>query len=249
MKTIGIIPARYGSTRFPGKPLAFIHGKSMIRRVYEQAVKARMLSAVLVATDDDRIFDHVTDFGGNVVMTSPVHPSGTDRCAEALRLCGNDYNFVVNIQGDEPYIHPDQIDLLVNCLQNKKADIATLVKVITDPAELVNPNIPKVIRSKDEQALYFSRAPIPYCKEENIMQFIREGRFYRHIGIYGYNAKVLPTLAALPQGNLELCESLEQLRWLENGFAIHTAVSIHENIAVDTPSDINTIESRFPVSG
>ena len=248
MKTLGIIPARYGSTRFPGKPLAIIHGKSMIRRVYERAVKAKLLSAVLVATDDERIFDHVSGFGGNVVMTSPQHPSGTDRCAEALKLTGNDFNYVVNIQGDEPYIHPDQIDLLVECMASQNSDIATLVKVITDKSDLINPNIPKVVRTQQGRALYFSRRPIPYCKDEISDEYLRKGIFLKHIGIYGYRAIVLPQLAALPQGKMELCESLEQLRWLEHGFVIDTAVSIHENIAVDSPSDIDVIESRFSVS-
>ena len=247
MKTIGIIPARYGSTRFPGKPLALIHGKSMIRRVYERVVNAKQLDDVLVATDDNRIFQHVLEFGGKAVITSDRHPSGTDRCAEALKLSGKEYDFVVNIQGDEPYIYPDQIDLLVDCLKNSKADIATLVKVITEMRDLTNPNIPKVVRTQQGRALYFSRHTIPYCKEENVDQNFLNGNFLKHIGIYGYRAAVLPELAALPQGKLELCESLEQLRWLEQGFIIQTAVSHHENIAVDSPSDIAAVESRFSV--
>ncbi len=248
MKTIGIIPARYGSTRFPGKPLTLIHGKSMIRRVYDQANKARLLSEVIVATDDDRILKHVKDFGGKAIMTSPNHISGTDRCAEVLERSGQPFDFAVNIQGDEPYIHPDQIDLVIDCLRKTNADIATLVKIATNRANLINPNLPKVVRNKAGRALYFSRQPIPSCADEFLDQYIREGLFNMHIGIYGYRAEVLPILAALPQGDLEKCESLEQLRWLENGFSIYTALSTHENIAVDVPSDISVIESRFSVS-
>src|SRR4030095_2403794 len=203
MKTLGIIPARFGSTRFPGKPLALIHGKSMIQRVFERASKASLLAEVVVATDDDRIYNHVVEFGGKAVMTSPDHPSGTDRCAEVLKLNGKPFDFVVNIQGDEPYIHPQQIDLLINCLANSNASIGTLVKKIVDPKELLNRNIPKVVFNSEGIALYFSRQAIPYCKEENLTDFLKRGFFYKHIGIYGYRASILPKLEALPTGKLE----------------------------------------------
>jgi len=248
MKVIGIIPARFASTRFPGKPLTLIHGKTMIQRVYNRASQATKLSKVVVATDDQRIYDHVKDFGGEVVMTSTSHPSGTDRCAEALKRCDEHYDLVINIQGDEPYIHPQQIDLLVDCFNNKDASIGTLVKQITDADELQNRNIPKVVRDVSGWALYFSRQPIPYSKAEETISFINKGLYFKHIGIYGYRAEILPVLASLPPGNLEICESLEQLRWIESGYKIMTAVSGHENIAVDTPSDVVLIEQRFKIS-
>ena len=245
MKTLGIIPARFGSTRFPGKPLALIHGKTMIERVYRRASQSTLLSDVVVATDDSRIFDHVSSFGGKVAMTSPSHPSGTDRCAEVLQSQNEPFDLVINIQGDEPYIHPGQIDLLINCLLRSDADIATLVKKIVDPAELDNLNIPKVVRQNSGYALYFSRRTIPFCKEQDRLNFLEKGLFFKHIGIYGYRSQILPALAKLPAGNLESCESLEQLRWLENGYRIMTAVSDHDNIAVDTPDDIKVIEQKF----
>lgn len=248
MKTLGIIPARFGSTRFPGKPLAQIHGKSMIERVYRRAKMARLLSDVIVATDDQRIFDHVSSFGGKVVMTSDQHPSGTDRCAEVLAKFPDNYELVVNIQGDEPYIHPDQIDLLVTCFKGPDVSLATLVKKITEYIDLENVNIPKVVRQSSGKALYFSRRTIPFCKDADKLSWLEKGFFFKHIGIYGYRAEVLPILAKLPPTNLELCESLEQLRWLENGFQIMTAVTDHDNVAVDTPADIAIIENRYVVN-
>lgn len=248
MKVLGIIPARFGSTRFPGKPLALIHGISMIERVYARACKANSLSEVIVATDDNRIYDHVKAFGGKVLMTSDSHPSGTDRCAEVVRMHSNKFDFVVNVQGDEPYIHPGQIDLLVSCFKNESTPIATLIKKIEDTAELHNVNIPKVVIASNGNALYFSRSMVPYTKPETIAADFSKLTFYKHIGIYGYSARILPELAALPKSSLETAESLEQLRWLENGYSIATAVSEHENMAVDTPGDIALIESRFGVS-
>ncbi|MBL0342153.1 MAG: 3-deoxy-manno-octulosonate cytidylyltransferase [Bacteroidetes bacterium] len=245
MKTLGIIPARYASTRFPGKPLAVINGKSMIERVYEQALKAELLYDVIVATDDDRIFDHVKTFGGKVTMTASNHLSGTDRCAEVLNKSSEHYELVINIQGDEPYIHPGQIDLLINCFKHADAQIATLVRQITDAADLDNVNLPKVVRQLSGYALYFSRSPIPYCNEKERAAWVNKGAFFKHIGIYGFRSSILPLLAKLPPANLEMAESLEQLRWLENGFRIITAVSDHENLAVDTPGDIVLLEQRF----
>lgn len=248
MKVLGIIPARYASTRFPGKPLAIINGQSMISRVYHQALKAELISDVVVATDDKRIFDHVKSFGGEVVMTSTDHPSGTDRCAEVLEQSAKKYDLVINIQGDEPYIHPGQIDLLIRSFAGSNAEIATLVKVIIDLVELDNVNIPKVVRQNSGSALYFSRRTIPFCKDEDRAEWIRKGFFYKHIGIYGYLADVLPDLAKLPPGNLEKCESLEQLRWLEHGYRIMTTITHHDNLAVDTPEDVLLLEQKFGLS-
>lgn len=244
MKVIGIIPARFGSTRFPGKPLTLIHGKTMIERVYRRAEQASSLSRIIVATDDKRIFDHVTGFGGEVIMTDEKHPSGTDRCAEVISQVP-DAELVVNIQGDEPYIHPGQIDLLVNCLADSGASIATLVKKVTDIADLENVNIPKVVVAQNGNALYFSRSLVPYTKPENRQQAVSNGLYYKHIGIYGYRAIDLPRLAALPKGKMEVLESLEQLRWLEHGFSIRVAVTEHDNVAIDVPGDVGVVESRF----
>jgi 3-deoxy-manno-octulosonate cytidylyltransferase (CMP-KDO synthetase) len=245
MKAAGIIPARFASTRFPGKPLALIHGKSMIERVYSRALKASSLSEVLVATDDQRIFDHVRDFGGKVMMTRADHPSGTDRCAEVAAALGTDFEVFVNVQGDEPYIHPGQIDLLVSCFKKPEIQIATLVKQLTESADLDNVNIPKVVRDVNGRALYFSRSPVPFSKPGNRDQFIRQNCFFRHIGIYGFRSQTLTEVAQLAHGMLEQCESLEQLRWLEAGYEIQTAISDHENYAVDVPGDIAFIENLF----
>lgn len=246
MKAAGIIPARYASTRFPGKPLARIHGISMIERVYRRASSARSLAEVVVATDDQRIFDHVAGFGGNVLMTSEDHPSGTDRCAEAARKLGSGFDVIVNVQGDEPFIHPGQIDLLVSCFSSSATRIATLVKTVTDAADLTNVNLPKVVCDREGKALYFSRSPIPYAKPADLPLLLKEQCFFKHIGIYGFRSDVIQTVAQLKTGLLERCESLEQLRWLEAGYAIHTAVSDHENFAVDVPEDVKKIEALFP---
>lgn len=246
MKILGVIPARYNSTRFPGKPLALINGKSMIYRVYTQSKQALLLSDVVVATDDQRIMDHVLEFGGKVLMTNPSHPSGTDRCAEILSNYPDTYDAVINIQGDEPYIHPEQINLVAGSFQNPDIQISTLVKVITDSSELENTNIPKVVLAADGRALYFSRRAIPFCKEDEKSEWIRKGLFYKHIGIYGYRSDILAEVALLQKSNLEMAESLEQLRWLENNFTIYAAVSEHDNHAVDTPEDVISIEKLFP---
>ncbi|MBK9423949.1 MAG: 3-deoxy-manno-octulosonate cytidylyltransferase [Bacteroidetes bacterium] len=248
MKVLGIIPARFGSTRFPGKPLAKIHGVTMIERVYRRAKLANSLNDVIVATDDQRIYDHVVSFGGKVMMTSDQHPSGTDRCAEVIAKINVAYDVVINIQGDEPYIHPQQIDLLVDCFKSGSAPLATLVKQITQVAELDQVNLPKVVIDNSGKALYFSRSVVPFTKPEDRSRAVEQGLYYKHIGIYGYRASLLPELAALPKSKLEIMESLEQLRWLENGYSIITAISDHENIAVDAPEDIVLIESRFTVS-
>ncbi|MCR6639282.1 MAG: 3-deoxy-manno-octulosonate cytidylyltransferase [Sporocytophaga sp.] len=241
MNILGIIPARYASTRFPAKPLVEIGGKSMIRRVYEQAGKARLLSNVVVATDNNEIFNHVKTFGGNVVMTKEEHPSGTDRCFEALEKTSGDFDFVINIQGDEPFIHPEQIDLLASAL-NKETELATLVKKIEDQETLFNPNTPKVIFNKNKEAIYFSRQTIPYIRGAEPEQWLSKAEFYKHIGIYAYRADILKAITSLETGSLEKSESLEQLRWLENGFNIKVEITTYESVGIDVPSDLEKIK-------
>ncbi|MGV3641741.1 MAG: 3-deoxy-manno-octulosonate cytidylyltransferase [Adhaeribacter sp.] len=237
MNSIGIIPARYASTRFPGKPLVDIGGKTMIQRVYEQARKSR-LQQVLVATDDVRIAEAVRAFGGEAVMTGEQHQSGTDRCFEAYTRHNVPFDCIVNIQGDEPFIHPEQINLVLTCFENPATQLATLIKQITDPAELQNPNTPKVITDSRQQALYFSRHPIPYLRGAEPGSWLNHHTYYKHIGIYGYRADILEQITQLPPSPLELAESLEQLRWLENGFRIMTALTIQENLGIDSPADL-----------
>lgn len=243
MKILGVIPARYASSRFPGKPLALISGISMVERVYRQALKAASLSTVVVATDDERIAGTVRAFGGICVMTQPDHPSGTDRCAEALQRMEGSYEAVINIQGDEPFIHPSAINLLADALQEERVEIATLVKPVADHHELENPNTPKVVIASNGDALYFSRQPIPFYKGVNFPEWQQQHTYFKHIGIYGYRADVLPLLTCLPQGLLEKAESLEQLRWLEHGFRIRTRVTDAETVAVDTPDDLQAAEA------
>jgi 3-deoxy-manno-octulosonate cytidylyltransferase (CMP-KDO synthetase) len=237
MKTLGIIPARYASTRFPGKPLIDIHGKTMIQRVYEQAAQAQLLQKIVVATDDSRIFDTVKIFGGEVMMTSDAHPSGTDRCAEVLKQYP-DFDAVVNIQGDEPFIQPAQIDKTISVLlKNKQIGIATLAKKIVDAAFLHNPNVVKVVFDTKLRALYFSRHAIPFVRGVHEKDWLEQQYFYKHIGLYAFRAKTLLKIAALPPSFLEKSESLEQLRWLENGFKIGVALTDLETIGIDTPED------------
>ncbi|HNW69767.1 MAG TPA: 3-deoxy-manno-octulosonate cytidylyltransferase [Bacteroidales bacterium] len=241
MQTIGIIPARFSSTRFPGKPLVQINGKSMIRRVYEQAAKSTALSAVFVATDDQRIFDHVTDFGGKVIMTAGTHRTGTERCNEVVRKLEAENTFfdvAINIQGDEPYIQPAQIDLLAGCFSDPTIEIATLIKKINLSEEINSPNTIKVVISKNQQALYFSRSPIPYIRDKKNEQAL----YYKHIGIYAYRTVTLKAITSLNPSPLELAESLEQLRWLENGYKIFTRETQHESFSVDAPEDLLKFE-------
>ena len=241
MKIVGIIPARYASTRFPGKPLALIKGKPMIQRVYEQALKSK-LDAVVIATDDVRIADAVMDFGGQYVMTSPNHRSGTDRCCEALDLLKTKYDAAVNIQGDEPFIDPKQIDLLVDLIVRDDTPLASLAKRIDDADELFSPNAVKVVVNQEGNAMYFSRNPIPFMRNVDRDEWLAKGRFYKHIGIYAYKADVLHQVARMEPSALEQAESLEQLRWLENGLAIRMALSDVENISIDTPDDLHRAE-------
>ncbi len=240
MKILGIIPARYASTRFPGKPLADICGKSMIQRVFEQAAKAETLTKVVVATDDERIFQHVLSFGGAAILTSDQHESGTDRCAEVAKQFP-EFEGIINIQGDEPLIDPSQIDLLGATLSQNDVQLATLIKQIKTEDELFNPNTPKVILNKNEQAIYFSRQPLPYLRGIAESEWLQNHTFYKHIGIYGYRAQTLATITQLPVSSLEKAESLEQLRWIENGMAIQTAITDAESLAVDTPEDLQKI--------
>jgi len=238
MKALGIIPARFASTRFPGKPLVDIGGMSMVERVYAQA-NAAQLTHVVVATDDARIVHHVQAFGGQAVLTSDRHQSGTDRCYEALQVLQQEYEVVVNIQGDEPFIQPEQIDKVLSCFQRPDAQIATLIKPVKDQQELFNANSPKVVIGAEGQALYFSRHPIPYLRGVEQGKWLESHTFYKHIGIYGYQTEVLAQLTQLTPSALEKAESLEQLRWLEHGLRITTAVTAVETIGIDTPEDLD----------
>ncbi|OAQ39708.1 3-deoxy-manno-octulosonate cytidylyltransferase [Pedobacter psychrophilus] len=237
MKILGIIPARYDSTRFPGKPLIDLAGKSMVQRVYEQAKKASSLADVVVATDDERIYNAVKAFKGNVIMTSPNHRSGTDRCAEVCKkMIG--FDAIINIQGDEPLIDPKQINLLANCFNDISTELATLVKKIESNKELFNQNTPKVIINKNSEAIYFSRQVIPFIKNVAAEEFLNTHVFYKHIGIYGYRTTTLGIVSKLKLGNLELSEQLEQLRWIENGYKIKVAITKNESLAIDVPEDV-----------
>lgn len=240
MKVVGIIPARYNSTRFPGKPLAMIKGKTMIRRVCEQGWKSK-LDAVVVATDDVRIADEVMGFGGQYVLTDPNHRSGTDRCREALDLLENQYDAVVNIQGDEPFIDPMQINQVIELISRDDVRLASLAKRIEDEDELFSPNTVKVVMDNEDNALYFSRHPIPFMRNLDREEWLRQGVFFKHIGIYAYKSETLRQIAAMPPATLENAESLEQLRWLGNGLRIRIGVSHTENISVDTPSDLERV--------
>lgn len=247
MVILGIIPARYASTRFPGKPLADIAGKPMVQRVFEQASKA--LEHVVVATDDQRIYDAVQAFGGKVVMTSDRHPSGTDRCAEAVLKFEQDYHqtvdVVINIQGDEPFIAEKQINLLANLLNDSRVQIATLVKPVDDEQTLFNPNKPKVVVDKNGRALLFSRQTIPHIRGSEPQEWLHKHPFLQHIGMYGYRKDILLEITRLTKSSLESAESLEQLRWLENGYQIQTAVTTDEGLSVDTPEDLEQILKLF----
>lgn len=240
MNILGIIPARYASTRFPGKPLVDISGKTMIQRVYEQAKKCSNFADVVVATDDDRIFDHVLGFDGKAVMTSAEHQSGTDRCAEVASK-HPEYDIIINIQGDEPYIDPEQITKLAACFNDPGTQIATLVKKIHTVEELHNANSPKVLINKLSEAIYFSRSPLPHIRGQEPQNWLNYYTYFKHIGIYGYRADILQQITKLPVSSLEKAESLEQLRWIENGYKIKVAETELETVAVDTPEDLNKL--------
>lgn len=243
MKVLAIIPARYASTRFPAKPLALLGGKPIVQWVYEAV--AKVVERVVVATDDERIHDTVVSFGGEVMMTSPNHKSGTDRCAEAYEKLGCKADIIINVQGDEPFIEPAQIESLIKCFDNENIDIATLVKPFSaeDNIEaLENPNSPKVVLNGANEAIYFSRSVIPYLREMERSEWLKHHAFYKHIGIYAFRADVLGEVARLQQTPLEKAEKLEQLRWLENGYKIGVGVTDIETIGIDTPEDLQKAE-------
>lgn len=237
MKVIGIIPARYGSVRFPSKPLSMIKGKTMIQRVWEQAWKSK-LDAVVVATDDMRIADEVLKFGGQYVMTDPNLRSGTDRCREALYMLEDQYDAVINIQGDEPFIDPEQINQIIELISRDDTALASLAKRIEDEEELFNPNVVKVVMDKLGNALYFSRNPIPFMHHLDHEKWMQQGEFYKHIGLYAYKTETLCLIAKMASTPLETAESLEQLRWLENGLSIRMGITQLESISVDTQQDL-----------
>lgn len=239
MKFIAIIPARYASTRFPGKPLADMGGKPMIQRVYEQVKRA--VHDVWVATDDSRIFETVQSFGGKAVMTSTEHRSGTDRIQEAYSKIGEDFDVVINVQGDEPFIQPEQIESLKECFDSKDVELATLVKPFKKEDGfdvLFNPNSPKVVINKKNEAIYFSRSIVPYIRDAHHTEWLDKHIFYKHIGMYAYRVDVLKEITQLPQSSLEKAESLEQLRWIENGYRIRVGYTDVETIGIDTPEDM-----------
>ena len=243
---LGIIPARYASTRFPGKPLALLGGKPMIQRVYEQV--SLVMENIAVATDDQRIADAVRAFGGVAVMTSASHRSGTDRCREAYANLGSQAGVVINIQGDEPFIDPSQIRTLAACFDNAETDIATLARKF-DKARgfeaLFDANLVKVTFDNTGRALYFSRSIIPYVRGVKYTEWLDTADFFTHVGIYAYRAYVLEGIAQLPQSSLELAESLEQLRWLQNGYNIRVAVTDCPTIGIATPDDLAEAE-KYP---
>lgn len=243
LKVVGIIPARYASTRFPGKPLVIIGGKPMIQRVYERV--SEVLDTVIVATDDERIAAAVENFGGKVILTRPDHPSGTDRCYEAYTRLNEDFDIVINIQGDEPFIHPSQLEALIDCFESERVEIATLVRRIT-PEEgtefLKSPNHPKVVMNARGEALLFSRSVIPFLRGVPEDDYLQQGDFYAHIGIYAFRAPVLREIVSLKPSRLEKAESLEQLRWLENGYTIRCGITTHRSIGIDTPEDLEKLK-------
>jgi 3-deoxy-manno-octulosonate cytidylyltransferase (CMP-KDO synthetase) len=237
---VGIIPARYASKRFPGKPLVLIGDKTVIQRVYEQVNNS--VDTLFIATDDNRIYDEVLKFGGKAIMTSADHKSGTDRCAEAVEMImeqsGKKIDIVINIQGDEPFIKPEQIDLLKSCFTDRNVGIATLVRKINPGEDIFNPNQPKVILDSEGNAIYFSRSAIPFFRDSEPAEWSYRHVYYKHIGIYAYRTDILKRITRLPVSPLEMAESLEQNRWIENGFKIKTAITKWESICIDTPDDL-----------
>lgn len=238
MKILGVIPARYASSRFPGKPLADLLGKSMVERVYLQCKKSKFLTHIVVATEHQQIYDHVIAFGGNVCITSDQHPSGTDRCCEAMTLQKENFDFVINIQGDEPFIDPKQIDLLCSSLDTN-TELATLIQKIITHEQLVSPNEAKVVLNARNEAMYFSRSPIPFVQKQPQETWLDHAIFYRHVGLYAYRQDILRAITKLPVSPLERAESLEQLRWIENGYRIKTVeTDAEEGMCIDTPEDL-----------
>lgn len=247
MKFIAIIPARYASTRFPGKPLAMLGGKSVIQRVYEQVSK--VLEDVYVATDDQRIFEAVEAFGGRAVMTSTNHKSGTDRIQEAITKIGGEWDVVVNVQGDEPFIQASQIETVCRCFDDSETQIATLGKPFNDMDSVNNPNSPKIVIDNRQYAMYFSRSVIPFVRGKEKETWLQHYPFLKHVGLYAYRTNVLSEITKLPQSSLELAESLEQLRWLQNGYRIKVGITDVETVGIDTPEDLARAESFLKEKG
>lgn len=240
MKFIGIIPARYASTRFPGKPLALLGGKPVIQHVYEKV--AAVLEAAYVATDDERIYDAVKSFGGQVVMTRTDHKSGTDRIEEAIEKIGGEWDVVVNVQGDEPFVAKSQLDTICHCFDDSTTQIATLGKPFESMEAVQNPNSPKIVVDNMGFAMYFSRSVIPYVRGKEESSWLTHYPFLKHLGIYAYRKDVLRQVTQLPQSSLEIAESLEQLRWLQNGFKIKVGTTDVETVGIDTPQDLERAE-------
>ena len=240
MKFIGIIPARYASTRFPGKPLAILGGKTVIQRVYEQA--SSVLEEAYVATDDERILQVVEQFGGRAVMTRADHKSGTDRIEEAAEKIGTDADVIINVQGDEPFIQPSQIETMMRLFDNPTTQIGTLGKRFDSIEATLNPNSPKIVTDLQGFALYFSRSIIPFVRGKEQTEWLKSYPFLKHLGLYAYRREVLHEVTQLPQSHLELAESLEQLRWLENGYRIRVGLTDVETVGIDTPEDLARAE-------
>ncbi len=241
----GIIPARYASTRYPGKPLIDIQGKSMIQRVYEQAAQSKLLHKLVVATDDERILRHVQSFGGEAVMTSPDHANGTDRCLEALQQLGPDYTYVINIQGDEPFIDPQQIDELAAILKDGTTELATQMIPVSNHEELFDTGEVKIVLNDNMEALYFSRMVIPFIKGVDEKEWHLHFNYHRHVGMYAYRRDVLEKISQIPVSSLEQAESLEQLRWLQSGFKIKCVPTRFESHCIDTPGDVEKVLRRM----
>jgi 3-deoxy-manno-octulosonate cytidylyltransferase (CMP-KDO synthetase) len=240
MSIIGIIPARYASTRFPGKPLAIIEGKTMLQRVVEQSKKASLLNEIVVATDDKRIEEHCKSLDVKCIITKAEHPSGTDRCNEAYKLSGSTAEYIINIQGDEPFLHPDQIDSLAKACDGK-TELATQMIKCNNFELLIDTGEVKIVLNEHREALYFSRSVIPFVKNEDPKNWHLKNTYYRHVGMYAYRADILEKISKLPVSSLEKAESLEQLRWLQNGFKIKCVETSYESHCVDTPEDIEKV--------
>lgn len=240
MKFIGVIPARYASSRFPGKPLARLGGKYVVERVYEKA--AEVFEQAVVATDDARIYDAVQAFGGRAVMTRADHKSGTDRIAEAMEKIGGAWDVVVNIQGDEPFVRREQLETICRCFDDADTQIATIGKPFADMQGVLNPNSPKIVVDRRGYAMYFSRSVIPFVRGVEQDEWLGHYPFLKHLGIYAYRTDVLRAITRLPQSALEKAESLEQLRWLENGYRIRVGVTDFETVGIDTPDDLRRAE-------
>lgn len=248
MSILGIIPARYGSTRLPGKPLIKVHGKTIIERVYERVSKSRHLTDVVVATDDVRIYNHVRKFGGHAIITRLDHASGTTRCAEIIESMSS-FDLIVNIQGDEPLINPLQIDQLCRLMgSNQNVGIGTLIRKIDNVDDLSNPAVAKVVCGHQGRVMYFSRSPVPFVRDVPMHQWLSQGTFYKHIGMYAYRRDVLKRIGQLPQSDVERLEKLEQLNWLYNGYTIHAVETEYESIGVDTPEDLVLLEKMLELS-